>query len=344
MDKQAYHYNKKKLKGKTAGTYLYFYPCDPSDNPDKWIEGKAYAVIEVTEREWQILFAFDREEYNDDHAYVRKFTPLIYSKDEEELTPYQRQKRIGNNLLFDEASNDKIDIRHAMRCLNEQEREVYSLIHFQDFRQSDVAKQLGVTQGYISMVLEKAEEKIVAYDGDKTPDGIAWRYWKQFVKKGYMPEHVDVEIEYALFCIVHDFAPFVHWFYSVGDLTRFAIKSYLFGNDKMEAEVTDYLNTASREDNQHFVDYYSEQPLIVQALYLRFIKEVIYRKSRGLHESDNIVTAFTAAVTKIAKRVHMTTDEFIERRFLPFLAEKRKKSARQFYKLYTGKSLPKKNF
>ena len=96
MDKQAYHYNKKKLKGKTAGTYLYFYPCAPSDNPDKWIEGKAYAVIEVSEREWQILFAFDREEYSDDHAYVRKFTPLIYSKDEEELTPYQRQKRIGN--------------------------------------------------------------------------------------------------------------------------------------------------------------------------------------------------------------------------------------------------------
>ena len=82
----------------------------------------------------------------------------------------------------------------------------------------------------------------------------------------------------------------------------------------------------------------------MQALYLRFIKEVIYRKSRGLHESDNIVTAFTAAVTKIAKRVHMTTDEFIDRRFFPFLAEKRKKSVRQFYKLYTGKSLPKKNF
>ena len=51
MDKQAYHYNKKKLKGKTPETYLYFYPCDPSDNPDKWIEGKSYAVIEVTERD-----------------------------------------------------------------------------------------------------------------------------------------------------------------------------------------------------------------------------------------------------------------------------------------------------
>lgn len=344
MDKQAYHYNKKKLKGKTAGTYLYFYPCDPSDNPDKWMEGKAYAVIEVTEREWQILFAFDREEYNDDHAYARKFTPLIYSKDEEELTLYQRQKRIGNNPLFDESSNDKTDIRRAMKHLTTQEQEVFSFVHFEDMRQTDIAKTMGVTQGYVSMVLEQAEEKIAKHDGDQTPDGIAWRYWKQFVKKGYMPDHVDVEIEYALFCLVHDFAPFVHWFYSVGDIIRFTTKSYLFGNDKMEAEVTDYLNTASKEDKQHFVDYYSEQPLIVQALYLRFIKEIDYRKSRGLHESDNIATAFTAAVTKIAKRVHMTTDEFIERRFLPFLAEKRKKSARQFYKLYTGKSLPKKKF
>ena len=215
MDKQAYHYNKKKLKGKTAGTYLYFYPCDPSDNPDKWIDGKAYAVIEVTEREWQILFAFDREEYNDDHAYVRKFTPLIYSKDEEELTPNQRQKRIGNSPLFDEASNDITDIRRAMKHLTTQEQEVYSLVHFEDMRQTDIAKTMGVTQGYVSMIFEQAEKKIAKYDGNQTPDGIAWKYWEQFVKKGYMPDHVDVEIEYALFYLVHDLAPFVHWFYSV---------------------------------------------------------------------------------------------------------------------------------
>ena len=35
MDKQAYHY-KKKLKGKTAGTYRYLYPCDPYDNYILW--------------------------------------------------------------------------------------------------------------------------------------------------------------------------------------------------------------------------------------------------------------------------------------------------------------------
>lgn len=344
MDKQAYHYNKKKLRGKTPGTFCYFYPCDPADKPDKWFDGKAYAEIEVTEREWQILFSLDKEEYNDDHAYVRKFTPLIYSKDEEELTPEQRQKRIGGTLLFDEVSDDRIDICRAMKHLTEQEREVYTFVRFKDMRQADIAKKMGVTQGYVSMLLEQADEKIAECDGDKTPDGVAWRYWQQFVKKGYMPNHVDVEIEYALTQLIFDFVPFIHWFYSVSDLIRFATKSYLFDNDKMAAEITDYLATESEEERQHFEDYYGDKPEIIGALYIRFVKEVRKRSRRGLHESDNIYTTFISMADKIAKRVHMTTAEFIDKRFMPYVAEKRMKSARQFYKLYTGKNLPKKNF
>ena len=344
MNKQAYHYNKKKLKGKTPGTFCYFYPCDPADKPDKWFDGKAYAEIEVTEREWQILFAFDKEEYNDDHAYVRKFTPLIYRKDEEELTPEQRQKRIGNEPLFDETVNDRTDIRQAMNHLTEQEREVYTLVRFKDMRQADIAKKMGVTQGYVSMLLEQAEEKIAECDSDKTPDGVAWRYWQQFVKKGYMPNYVDVEIEYALTQLVFDFVPFIHSFYSVSDLIRFTIRSYLFDNDKMATEIAEYRATEPEEERQHFDDYYGDKPEIIGALYIRFVKEVRRRRSRGLHESDNIYTTFINMADRMAKRVHMTTAEFIDKRFMPYVAEKRMKSARQFYKLYTGKNLTKKNF
>ena len=298
----------------------------------------------MTEREWQILFSLDKEEYNDDHAYVRKFTPLIYSKDEEELTPEQRQKRIGGTLLFDEVSDDRIDICRAMKHLTEQEREVYTFARFKDMRQADIAKKMGVTQGYVSMLLEQAEEKIAECDGDKTPDGVAWRYWQQFVKKGYMPNHVDVEIEYALTQLVFDFVPFIHWFYSVSDLIRFATKSYLFDNDKMTAEIAEYRATEPDEERQHFDDYYGDKPEIIGALYIRFVKEVRRRRSRGLHESDNIYTTFISMADKIAKRVHMTTAEFIDKRFMPYVAEKRMKSARQFYKLYTGKIFPRKIF
>ena len=298
----------------------------------------------MTEREWQILFSLDKEEYNDDHAYVRKFTPLIYSKDEEELTPEQRQKRIGGTLLFDEVSDDRIDICRAMKHLTEQEREVYTFARFKDMRQADIAKKMGVTQGYVSMLLEQAEEKIAECDGDKTPDGVAWRYWQQFVKKGYMPNYVDVEIEYALTQLVFDFVPFIHWFYSVSDLIRFATKSYLFDNDKMTAEIAEYRATEPDEERQHFDDYYGDKPEIIGALYIRFVKEVRRRRSRGLHESDNIYTTFISMADKIAKRVHMTTAEFIDKRFMPYVAEKRMKSARQFYKLYTGKIFPRKIF
>ena len=159
-----------------------------------------------------------------------------------------------------------------------------------------------------------------------------------------MPNHVDVEIEYALTQLARDFVPFIHWFYSVSDLLRFATKSYLFDNDKMATEIADYLATASEEEKQHYNDYYGDKPEIIGALYIRFVKEVQKRSRRGLHESDNIYTTFISMADKIAKRVHMTTDEFIDKRFIPYVAEKRIKSARQFYKLYTGKSLPKKNF
>ena len=279
----------------------------------------------------------DKTEYKDNHAYTRKFTPLIYSKDEE-----KEKKIIAKKRLFDEVSNDRIDINRAMSCLNEQERKVYSLFHFKDLTQSDVAKQLGKTQGYISMVLERAEEKVAEYDGDKTTDGVAWRYWKVFVHKGHMPNYVDVEIEYALSQLVCDLLPFLHWFYSASDLIRFATKSYLFDNDKMENEIKEYLACSPSDERQHFKDYYGEQPVIIGALYIRFVKEVTRRKKRGLHEGDNIYTTFINMADKIAKRVHMTTGDFIEKRFLPHVAEKRMKSVRQFYKLYTGKSLPKK--
>lgn len=109
----------------------------------------------------------------------------------------------------------------------------------------------------------------------------------------------------------------------------------------METEIADYLNAASEEEKQHFIGNYGEQTVIVQALYIRFIKGIRYRKSRGLHESDNICTTFLNTAAKIAKRVHMTADDFINQRFLPYIAEKRKKSTRQFYKLYTEKIIKK---
>lgn len=41
-------------------------------------------------------------------------------------------------------------------------------------------------------------------------------------------------------------------------LCRFILKYYLFDNDKIDDEISEYLKTANEEDKVHFADYYSE--------------------------------------------------------------------------------------
>lgn len=108
MDKLAYHFNKKKKPAKTEGKYLYYYPCDPDDNPDAWFGDKCYIVIEVSEQEWEALRELDRLEYNNTHKYQRH-TNRISDKDEEELTPKQQQKRIDKETPFNVLVNEQID-------------------------------------------------------------------------------------------------------------------------------------------------------------------------------------------------------------------------------------------
>lgn len=71
MDKLAYHYNKKKLPAKTAGKYLYYYPCDDTESVTAYMGGRGFVTIEVIEQEWEALLELDRIEYNNEHKYVR---------------------------------------------------------------------------------------------------------------------------------------------------------------------------------------------------------------------------------------------------------------------------------
>lgn len=64
MDKVAYHFNKKKLRAKTDGKFLYYYPCNEEDKANTFLYGKGYFVIEVTEKEREALFELDRFECN----------------------------------------------------------------------------------------------------------------------------------------------------------------------------------------------------------------------------------------------------------------------------------------
>ena len=332
MDKLAYHYNKKKIPGNTPGTFLYYYPCDPADKPNFYISGKTYAVIEVTEREWQALRELDRLEYNNTHKYFRHTTPIRYHVDEDALTPKQQEKRLDKSAPFSEVIHTRIDEERALATLSKKQRNIVYLYRQRDMTQAEIAAQLGVTQGYVSSVLKKAEDVIRRYNSGDDRELIVRQYWEQFMRKGEIPQFTDVLLEFILRAMICDLARILPWFYSLGEFVHFLLKSYLFDNENIAGEVADYLVAANEEERTHFEEYYGEQPELVGGVYVRLMLEIGRRKEARLHNSNKLYDGIASAVKKVADRFHMTTEAYIKARFYPFLATWRNKRIKAFQK------------
>ena len=181
MDKLAYHFNKKKKPAKTEGKFLYYYPCDAEDNPDVWFGPKAYIVIEVSEKEWEALFELDRLEYNNTHKYQRH-TYRISNKDEDKLTPKQQQRRIDKDVPFNVLVNEQIDREILLNHLPHQDRKIMEIMSDGN-TQKEAAEELGVTQGYISSALKKADSSVDDYVFKTgTRAEIVWHCWNRFMK------------------------------------------------------------------------------------------------------------------------------------------------------------------
>ena len=116
---------------------------------------------------------------------------------------------------------------------------------------------------------------------------------------------------------------------------------YFFDNDKMDEEISEYLKSASEEDRKHYKDYFGDQPPIVGAVYIRLCREMKRRQRTLLQDSDKFYTSIFASVENISKRLNVNVEEFLTQRFYPYIAKWRNKRLRQFYKVYTGKNLPK---
>ena len=222
--------------------------------------GKAYAVIEVTEREWQALRELDRLEYHNTHRYLRHTKPIRYNVDEDALTPAQQEKRLDKSEPFTNLIHDRLDEERALAALSKKQRHIVYLYKRKDMTQSEIAEQLGVTQGYVSSVLQKAEDIIRRYYGGDDRGLIAWQYWEQFVKKGEMPQYTDVLLEFVLRALLHDLAVILPWFYSLGEFMRFLLKSYLFDDDKITGEIEVYLAAAdSVVEADYFVALFPQE-------------------------------------------------------------------------------------
>ena len=295
----------------------------------------------MNEYEWEALNELDRFEYNNTHKFQRHTTSLP-DIDEYLMNPNEQEKWLNKDQSFTFAVHEKTDKNKLVKKLTPREQEVVRLCIDEDKTQSEAVSILGVTQGFVSATLKKANAKMDEYDfgGDNTPDKIVWKYWNMFIKKGKMPLFHDIMLEYVLLQLIPDIVLLANWFYSIGEFCRFALKYLMFDEDKIDEDLAKYKQSVSAEEWQHCQDYYGDKVLLVQAVYVRLQLEIQRRKASGLHQSDKIYYNIVDTANKIANKLHMSTYDFLTQRFYPFFANRRYKRTKVFYKAMTGKNLP----
>lgn len=347
MDKLAYHYNKKKLPAKTEGKYLYYYPCADIKNATAYMGGRGFITIEVTEKEWEALIELDRIEYNNEHKYVRH-TIAIPDGEEENLTVKRQEQLHVKDSPIEMKIAEDFDKKDFYRNLTEDEEKILSMLE-NGYTQKDIAKELNLTQGYVSMMKAQAQynfdyaEQMSAIKTN-CPEYL-WKCWEMFTKKLEMPMFLDVEMEYVLRHLhPNDIAHFLYWYYSLGEFVRFSIRYYLYNEETLEKEKAEYLSKASNQELAWFLQNYADAVPLVQIVYIRLITEVENRRERGLHGNNKAADGLYTAVEKLAKRVNISPEEYYEKRIYPIIVNIRTRRIKQFYRFYTGKKLKKLNY
>ncbi|MBQ6979825.1 MAG: hypothetical protein IJQ07_04200 [Clostridia bacterium] len=344
MDKLAYHFNKKKIPAETKGTYLYYYPCDDLENAMVRMGKDGYIVIEVTEKEWEALFELDRIDYNNEHKYVRHTSPI--SDDEEDELPVKEQEAfISDEPPISTATAEKMDKENLFSKLSEDDRQILNLLNG-EHTQKQIAEKFGVTQGYVSALKKKAQfnlDYLEYKSAVKTTDSeFIWKCWNLFVKKLEMPLFLDVELEFVLnFLHPEDIKHFMYWYYSFGEFIRSSLTYYIYKEDKIKEEITEYLYNATEQELAWFKQNYLNAVPLVQIVYIRLITEVARRKGVGLNGSNKAIDGLRTAVEKLAEKVNMPPEQFFANRIYPIISTIRNTRMKQFYRFYTGKNLKK---
>ena len=156
---------------------------------------------------------------------------------------------------------------------------------------------------------------------------------------------IDVEIGQVLSELLPDLLILMHAYDNLGNLCRHILRYYLFNNAEtsLRQDIDLYKQSANENSVMHFDEYYGDKLLIVQGVYARLCLEIKRRNESGLFFKDTVDADIMGSLYTIAAKLKMEPFEFLTVRFYPFVAKWRERRLRQFYKAYTGKSLPKLN-
>ena len=308
MDMTAYWLNfKKKRTGE--GKYYYFYPytrCELDDTPTLIIGGKQYVRIEVSEAEREVLRKKDDEEYNDERsAHNKRWTadiPRLQNEDGEEVDFWSDRAEDRETRYIEGDICEEADRRALVRSFDKIDRRIYRLER-KDFTQQEIARRLHLDQATVSRRLEKIYMRLDLmrlHDGERSQKELAFEVaWEEFLRTGHMCGDADVRA-FAFFLRTQGelLALLYKWFFTPGELLRYAVRYLMVGGSETKGELLARLSSYGQAffARQKFADEVEEK------LCLRLLREVERRAATIPEPSGSAFHRYEEEIKELAHR------------------------------------------
>mgnify|MGYP002468350428 CR=1 FL=1 len=332
---RAYKLNKQKQPAETEGKYLYYF----------YNRGKL-SSCEVTEYQFDRLVKLDTEMYNGNRR--EEAHKAVYVKSDGKIYCKTIDMEHDDNTLLDDNQHSKLEnitdeivIEKQLQSLSEEDRNIYEQYYKQGYKQERIAEELGKTQSYVAKHLAKIEEAISG--ATESDEAMAEAQWEKFLEKFRTDDDEDILWDMFRFIMPEEEqAELMSWFYSYREYFKFGL-SYLIRRpfakyespEEAELDFGTRMNELPYHSREIYYNIFEEQIDELRWLYLALNEEVEERRKRMQEKPKpkNYERIITEA-EKACKRLNMTAEEFIEKRFLPQQKARLEKRYRDFRRKY----------
>ena len=332
---RAYKLNKERQPAATEGMLLYYF----------YDRGKL-SSCEVTEYQFDRLVELDTEMYNNERraeahkaTYVKADGKSYYKKidmENDDGTLLDEKQRGALESVVEQATVDK-----RLSVLSEEDRKIYELYYVDDSTQTEIAEELGKTQSYVAKRLAKIDDIISG--ANESDEARAEAQWEKFLDKFRTDDDEDILWDMFRFIMPEEEqVEIISWFYSYREYFKFGL-TYLIirpfakykSQEEAEFDFGNRMNELPYHSREIYYDVFDGQIDELRWVYLALCEEVEYRKKmlKEKPKPTNLEKLFLEA-EKICKRLDMTAEDFIQKRFLPKQRERLEKRYKDFRRKY----------
>lgn len=336
--------NNSRRKPNADGLVTYYYTSVKEPPDGMYYRKRDYYIIpaKVTPEMYAALVERDRFEHNNNHKHDRRYLDIEkYYRQRGEIDDDDRETNVWECVADKKTlnfANDiirELDKKALLSTLSKTDRIIVKLYEA-GVDQKHIAKAIGKTQSYVFKRLERLLDLIESEhlnDGSRTKKEIEFEIaWKKFIYSHKMPKDVDVILETFNYLIGERmYEELLIYFYSFREYYRYAYGLLYLYEYNPDEDNLGRINEPPLIFRKIF--YYQkldEQADVFISLYYCLVKEMERRKKITPEPNQAVYERLIAEQEKTAKRVKMTSEQFMEERFIPKVAPILKKRNKNF--------------